>query len=213
VKQELATYSPTEEFLNIWSHLIAAVLAVVATVFLVVKSLAFNVVYPVSVLIFGVSMVVLFGASALYHSATKPSLRARLRIFDHCAIFVFIAGTYTPFALLVLQGNVGWWIFGISWGLAALGVALKLFFTGRFKLLSTCVYVFMGWIIVFAGNTLLEQFSSEGFYWLLAGGVVYTIGAVLYSLKKLPFSHATFHVMVIIGCACHFHSVYSYVLV
>lgn len=210
---ELATYSKTEETLNIWSHFAGGLLSVIGTFFLVQKSLSYSAVYPISVFIFGISMVTLFSASTLYHSATNPEVRARLRVFDHCAIFVFIAGSYTPFALLVLKGEIGWWIFGASWGLAVVGVALKLFFTGRFKLLSTGVYVFMGWIILFAGNTLVEQFSEEGFFWLLAGGIVYTVGAILYSLKKLPYSHATFHVMVMAGSACHFYAVYSYVLV
>lgn len=206
-------YSRTEERVNIATHLVGAILAVVGTVFLLLKSLTYSPVYGTSVLIFGVSMVLLFSASTLYHSATNPGVRARLRVFDHCAIFVFIAGSYTPFALLVLKGTTGWWIFGISWGLAVAGVCLKLFFTGRFRLLSTGVYLFMGWIIVFVVNTLIDSFSAAGFNWLLAGGVAYTLGAVLYSLKTLPFSHAIFHVMVMIGCGCHFTSVYSHVLV
>lgn len=210
---ELATYSKQEELLNIWSHFVGGVLAVVGTVMLLLKSLPFAPVYLVSVMIFGFSMVVLFSASTLYHRATTPDLRAKLRVFDHCAIFVFIAGSYTPLALLVLKGTEGWLIFSVSWGLAALGVTLKLFFTGRFKLLSTGVYVFMGWIIVFVGNTLLERFSTEGFLWLLAGGLAYTLGAILYSMKRLPYSHAIFHVMVMVGCACHFQSVYSYILI
>lgn len=210
---ELTAYSKNEEMLNIWSHLVGAVLALIGTIFLLIKSLEFALIYPISVMIFGLSMVTLFSASTLYHAATQPEIRAKLRIFDHCAIFVFIAGSYTPLALLVLQGQTGWWIFGISWGLAVMGIALKLFFTGRFKLLSTSIYLFMGWLIVFAGNTLIEKFSTEGFFWLLAGGIAYTVGAVLYSLKRLPFSHAIFHFMVIIGCGCHFHSVYHYVLV
>lgn len=205
-------YSQTEEKLNIATHLLGAILAAIGTVLITLKSLIYTPVHTTSVLIFGVSMVLLFSASTFYHSATDATLRAKLRVFDHCAIFVFIAGSYTPFALLVLGGEIGWWIFGISWGLAAVGVALKLFFTGRFKLLSTGVYLFMGWIIVFVVNTLIERFSAAGFNWLLAGGIAYTLGAILYSLKKLPYSHATFHVMVMVGCACHFTSVYAYIL-
>lgn len=208
-----AGYSQLEERINIVTHLVGAILAVLATLLMVLKSASFAPVYVVSVVIFGVSMVILFSASTLYHSATQPDMRARLRVFDHCAIFVFIAGSYTPFALLVLEGAVGWWIFGVSWGLAAAGVILKIFFTGRFKLLSTGVYLFMGWIVIFVINTLLEKFTSAGFGWLLAGGVAYTVGAVLYSFKKLSYTHASFHVMVMVGCACHFQSVYSYILV
>jgi len=125
---------------------------------------------------------------------------------------VLIAGTYTPFALVTLNGQAGWWIFGISWGLALSGIILKVFFTGRFQLASTLMYVFMGWIIIFAIRPLIANLSGEGLFWLLAGGVAYTLGAVLYSIRKISFNHAIFHVFVLIGSACHFVSVFYFVL-
>jgi len=207
-----ATYSKTEEALNIWSHFIGIILALCGIPALYFKSQNLAIDEQLSVLVFGVSMVLLFSASTLYHAARKPHVRSRLRVLDHCAIFIFIAASYTPFALLVLKGETGWWMFSASWLLAALGVILKLFFTGRFKLLSTAVYVFMGWIIVFAGKTLIASFPQEGLLWLLAGGMSYTLGAVLYSFKRLQFSHAIFHVMVLIGCGCHFYALYQFVL-
>lgn len=213
MSKTVAYYSPKEEFLNIWSHAIAAGAAVIAGVFLLMKSLLFSPVYIVSMGVFAASMVCLFLVSSLYHAAENEERRARFRVFDHCAIFVFIAGTYTPFSLLVLKGSIGWWIFGISWCLAVIGIALKIWFTGQFKILSTSIYVFMGWIIIFVGKTLVESFSAEGFFWLAAGGVVYTLGAVVYLLKQVHYSHAIFHIFVVFGAACHFYSAYQYILV
>ncbi|MCC2605264.1 PAQR family membrane homeostasis protein TrhA [Planctobacterium marinum] len=206
------SYSRREELINIWSHFFGFLLAIIGLAMLLHKSVPLGVMELVSVAIFGSSMILLFLASTLYHRASTPRARAKLRVFDHCAIFVFIAGTYTPFALLGLTGVTGWWIFGISWGLAVVGIVLKLFFTGRFKLLSTGVYLFMGWLILFAGKTLFDNLSAPALFWLTAGGVVYTLGAVLYSFKSLPYTHAIFHIMVMLGGACHFYSVYEYVL-
>jgi hemolysin III len=125
---------------------------------------------------------------------------------------VLIAGTYTPFTLVTLQGSVGWTIFFTAWGFALTGIVLKLFFTGRFDMLSTIMYVFMGWIIVFAIKPLMNNLASEGLMWLFAGGAAYTVGAILYSIKKIKFNHAIFHVFVLAGSFCHFMAVYFYVV-
>lgn len=211
--KETAYYSPFEEKLNIISHGIGIVLGVVALIFLVLHAAQNGTaVHVVSFSIYGFSIIVLYLASTLYHKATKPLIRNKLRIFDHAAIYVLIAGTYTPFALVTLEGVIGWTIFGLVWGFAIIGITLKLFFTGKFDKLSTLMYVFMGWIIIFAIKPLIENFSSEGLFWLLGGGVFYTIGAVLYSIQKLPLNHAIFHVFVLAGSICHFISVYFYVL-
>ena len=135
-----------------------------------------------------------------------------MNILDHATIYVLIAGTYTPFTIVTLNGTIGWVIFGISWGLALTGVILKLFFTGKYNLLSTIMYVLMGWVIVFAIKPLVNNLPSEGLIWLFAGGFSYTIGAILYSIKKIKFNHAIFHIFVLIGSFCHFMSVYFYVL-
>lgn len=206
-------YSREEERLNIYSHAIGLILSIVALVLLVIKATSFgNVLQLVSVGIFGVSLMILYAASTLYHKATDQERRKKLKIFDHSAIYVLIAGTYTPYTLLVLGGTKGWLIFSISWGLALIGITLKLFFTGKFKLISTLMYVFMGWMIVFAIQPLIANMSYDGLYWFFAGGVAYTVGAVLYSIKKIKFNHAIFHVFVLIGSFCHFYSLYSYVL-
>jgi len=168
--------------------------------------------HVVSFVIFGASLVFLYAVSTFYHSAKKLELRSRLRVIDHSAIYILIAGTYTPFTLVTLNGVIGWTIFGTSWGLALTGIILKLFFTGKYNLISTSMYVFMGWIIIFAIKPLINNFSLNGLIWLVAGGMAYTIGAILYSIKKIKFSHAFFHILVLIGSGCHFISVFIYIL-
>lgn len=205
-------YSQKEEKINIASHAFGLILSIIAFPFLVLKSLTFEGFWkPFSLLIFGMSLIILYAASTFYHSATKPKLRRRLNIFDHAAIYVLIAGTYTPFTIITLEGETGWIIFGLTWLFALTGIILKLFFTGKFDKLSTIMYVLMGWQIVFAISPLLEKLSSEGLFWLFAGGVFYTIGAILYSIKKIPYNHAIFHFFVLGGSLSHFISIYFYV--
>jgi hemolysin III len=127
-------------------------------------------------------------------------------------IYVLIAGSYTPLSLLVLNGAVGWTIFGVSWAMAATGIVIKLFHTGKYNKISTAMYVFMGWVIVFAIKPLIANLSSEGLAWLFAGGVSYTVGALFYSIRKMPYGHATFHIFTLLGSACHFVCVYFFVL-
>ena len=209
----LKFYSPLEEKTNIISHAIGLALSVVALVVLVIKaSLYGNGWHVVSVSIFGASLISLYAASTFYHSAKQPRRRSRLRILDHATIYVLIAGTYTPLTLITLNSTTGWVIFGASWAMAISGIVLKLFFTGRFNVISTLMYVFMGWMIVFAITPLIDSLSTQGLFWLFAGGVAYTTGAILYSIKKIKFNHAIFHMFVLLGSACHFISVYFYVL-
>jgi hemolysin III len=213
ISEETSYYPPLEEKINIVSHVAGLVFGCVALVLLVTRaSLHGNAWHVVSFSIFGASLIFLYAASAVYHSAKNPVLRNRLRVVDHASIYALIAGTYTPFALVTLNGPTGWVIFGITWGLALSGIILKLFFTGKYHLVSTLMYVFMGWIIIFAIKPLINNLSSEGLFWLFAGGMAYTIGAILYSIKKIKFNHAIFHVFVLIGSASHFVSVYFYIL-
>ncbi len=206
-------YSAAEEKINIASHTFGFVLSVIALVLLVVHASQHgNAWHIVSFSVFGISLVTLYAASTIYHSAKNPVIRNRLRIVDHATIYILIAGTYTPFTLITLGGFAGWTIFGVSWGMAVTGIVLKIFFTGKHDLISTLMYVFMGWIIVFAIEPLIHNLSADGLFWLVAGGIAYTVGAVLYSIKKIKFNHAIFHVFVLIGSACHFISVYFYVL-
>jgi hemolysin III len=205
---ELKFYSPLEERINIGSHAIGLVMSIVAVLLLILRASSHgNAWHIVSAAIFGASLIALYAASTTYHSATRPELRARLRIIDHATIYILIAGSYTPFDLDTLNGPVGWTIFAVSWG-----IVLKLFFTGRFNLISTLMYVFMGWIIIFAVKPLVASLPTQGLYWLIAGGLSYTIGAIIYSIKKVPLNHAIFHLLVLAGSVCHFMAVYFYVL-
>jgi hemolysin III len=206
-------YSPMEEKINIVSHAIGFVLSMVALVLLIARAIQYgNAWHIVSFSIFGSSLMILYAASTIYHSAQSAVLRSRLNIFDHASIYVLIAGTYTPFTLVTLNGSTGWVLFGISWGLALTGLILKLFFTGKYNIISTIMYVFMGWIIVFAIKPLIHQLPLNGLLWLFAGGISYTIGAILYSIDKIKFNHAIFHLLVLFGSFCHFMSVFFYVL-
>jgi hemolysin III len=210
---KIKTYTPLEEKINVFSHAIGLILSIVALVVLVLHaSFQGGVWHIVSFTIFGASLVLLYAASTFYHTAKKSVIRHRLNIIDHASIYVLIAGTYTPFTLVTLHGRIGWVIFGVSWGLASAGIILKIFFTGRFDLVSTLMYLLMGWLIVFALKPLINNLSLEGLIWLLTGGISYTMGAVVYSIKKIHFNHAIFHVFVLIGSFCHFMAVFFYVL-
>jgi hemolysin III len=206
-------YPPVEERINIISHVFGLLFSVAGIVLLVIKAAAYGTaVHVVGATVFGASLITLFTASAFYHSATDPAVRTALRTVDHCAIYILIAGTYTPFTLVTLQGTLGWTLFGLAWGMAITGITLKLFFTGRYDRLSTSMYVLMGWMMVFAIKPLLAALSSDGLAWVAAGGIAYTVGALLYSIKKMPFGHAAFHILVLVGGACHFVAVYFFVL-
>ncbi len=213
MSNKITYYDSKEEKLNVITHFIGLILSVVALVLLVVyASLYGTAKHITSFAIFGASLIVLYAASTAYHYSQSPKLRNRLNIFDHAAIYVLIAGTYTPFALIVLKGWIGWTIFGISWTLAFAGIIFKLFFIGKYDKISTITYVLMGWVIIFAIKPLIENFSTNGLLWLLAGGLFYTIGAILYSIKKIKYNHAIFHVFVLLGSFSHFMAVFFYVL-
>lgn len=212
-RKNITYYDKKEEKLNIISHAIGLVLSIVALVLLLVKSSSYgNVCHITSFSIYGASLIVLYAASTFYHYSQTPKLRHRLNIFDHASIYILIAGTYTPFTLVVLDGWVGWTIFGISWGLAIVGVSLKLFFTGRFNKISTITYVLMGWVIVFAIKPLIDNLPSEGLWWLLSGGIFYTVGAIIFSIPKIKYNHAIFHIFVLLGSFSHFMAVYFHIL-
>lgn len=195
-----------------WTHFIGFLLSSMASVFLAIKSVnTGNVFYIIGFNVFGLSLMLLYLASTLYHREQKPVKRAKLNIFDHAAIYILIAGSYTPYTLVTLQGKTGWWMFGLSWFIATVGVVFKLFFFGRFERLSTVLYVGMGWMVVFTISPLVQNLSSEGLFWLFAGGVFYTLGAVIYSLPKIKCNHAIFHFFVLFGSLSHFISIYFYV--
>ena len=164
-----------------------------------------------SAIVFSSSLLLLHLASTLYHRELEPLRRVRLKVFDHCAIYLLIAGTYTPFTLIGLHGTLGWSLFAAIWSLAAIGIVFKLFFTGRFKLFSTLVYVAMGWLVMLAIKPVLAALDGWTFGWLLAGGIAYTLGTLFYMAKSMRYSHALWHVFVIAGGACHFVAVLAQV--
>jgi len=210
--EDLTYYHKKEEFFNVVSHALGLVLSIIGLFLLIVKSSNSTVPYKLaSFTIFGGSLILLYTASTVYHYVQNPLLRKRLNILDHAAIYILIAGTYTPFTLVTLHGPLGWTLFGITWGIALVGVVLKLFFTGRFDTISTIAYVGMGWIIVFAIKPLYTALPLAGLYWLFAGGLAYTLGAILYSRPTLRYNHAIFHVFVLLGSACHYIAIYTYV--
>jgi len=206
-------YPAQEERWNIISHGLGLALSFVALIMLLQKALEYdNTLLLISFLVFGLGLILLYAASTFYHSARNPVWRYRLKIFDHVAIFILIAGTYTPFALITLKGTVGWIIFGIAWGIALAGTILKLFYTGRYKTLSTILYVGMGWIIIAAIKPLIDNLSSGGLWWLFSGGIFYTLGAILYSISRLQYNHALFHLFVLLGSFSHFMAIYEHVV-
>tara|TARA_B100000795_G_scaffold267821_1_gene253464 strand:+ start:1119 stop:1760 length:642 start_codon:yes stop_codon:yes gene_type:complete len=213
MKEELNyQYSKSEEKLNVLTHAFGLLLSIVGLPFLIIKSLNYDGFWkPVSILIYGVSLIVLYTASTFYHASKDTTMRRRLNIFDHAAIYVLIAGTYTPYTVIILEGTLGWFIFGLTWTFTLIGIILKLFYTGKFDKLSTLMYVLMGWQIVLVIKPIIAKLSTEGLQLLIAGGVFYTIGALLYSIKKIQYNHAIFHVFVVLGSLFHFFSIYFFI--
>lgn len=209
-KNRISEYSDKEEYLNVLTHGFGLVVSCVLFPFLIIKLSSYNNLWEKSsFVIYGFSLILLYAASTFYHKSTDFSKRQRLKIFDHAAIFVLIAGSYTPFCLVALQSDLGWKMFLIVWFLALIGIVFKLFFTGKLNHVSTVMYVLMGWLVVFFINPLLDSLSPEGATMLIAGGVFYTIGAILYSIKKIPYNHAIFHVFVLLGSFSHFWAIYN----
>jgi len=206
------TYDPKEELWNVITHGLGLILSIVATVLLVVSSsLNLSVWHIVSFSIYGTSLIVLYLASTTYHLAKKPKWRLRLNVFDHSSIYLLIAGTYTPYLLVTIRGPWGWSLLGVVWGMAVIGIILKLFYTGRFDKISTLAYVAMGWIALVAVYPLVQNLALPGLIWLLAGGILYSVGAVFYLKNSLKFNHVIFHVFVLLGSISHFISIFFYV--
>jgi hemolysin III len=191
--------TPAEELANALTHGLGVVASVAGCAILVtLGALRGSAWHVVSSAIFGATLILLYTASTLYHYVRRERAKARLRVFDHCAIYLLIAGTYTPFTLVGLRGGWGWSLFGVIWGLAVAGVVFKLFFTGRFVRLSTAIYLGMGWIVLIAVVPMVQRLSVPTLAWLVAGGVAYTVGTV-FSPERLPFAHAVWHVFVLGG--------------
>lgn len=211
-------YSVTEEIAHsaihaIGSHMGAAMLALLV-VFGVQSGtqVAWKV---VSGAVFGASVILLYTVSSVYHAVMHPRAKQVLEVCDHMAIYLLIAGSYTPFMLVTLRPDypaTAWTIFGIVWGLAAAGVAFKVFTTGKLRVVSTLAYIGMGWLVVFAVKPLMASLSGPGLMWLLLGGGLYTLGTVFYLWRIMPFHHAVWHLFVLGGTFCHFYCMLRYVM-
>jgi hemolysin III len=201
------------EIANSVTHGIGALLAIAGLILLVVFAAIYgNVWHVVSFSIYGSTLVLLYLASTLYHSAQNPKVKKTLRIIDHAAIYLLIAGTYTPFMLVTLQGVRGWVMFGVIWGLAVVGIVYKIFFINKLVVISTIFYLLMGWMIVFSIGDLFRALPLEGIIFLGAGGLSYTLGIIFYAGRERLLMHAIWHLFVLGGSICHFFAILFYVL-
>ena len=209
----LDKHSPKEEIANSITHGIGAGLAATALALLVTFSGRMGDPWRiVSFSIYGATLVLLYSASTLYHGFRNPKLKSLFRIFDHAAIYLLIAGTYTPFLLVTIRGAWGWSLFGVTWGFAILGVIQAIFFLDRLKLFSIVAYLAMGWLIVIAMKPLMAALPLGGLIWIAIGGACYTLGVVFYVTKRIPFNHAIWHLFVLGGSISHFFAMLLYVL-
>jgi len=205
--------TPLEELCNWLTHGIGAALSIAGLVSLFVfASQSGDPTRVITACVFGVCLVLTYLASTLYHLLPVGRWKYRALILDHASIYLLIAGTYTPILLVTLDGGWGWSLFGVIWTAAAIGVVLKLFYVERYRLLSTMMYLAMGWMVVVATGPMLARMSVGGWTWLIAGGVAYTGGVVFFLWERLPFNHAIWHLFVIAGSVCHFLMILWYVL-
>lgn len=201
-----------EEIANSISHGIGLIAAIIGTPFLIVHAVRLeDVGFIIGASLFSATMILLYLASSLYHALPKGRAKRCFRIIEHCAIFFLIAGTYTPLTLGVLHGASGWIIFGIVWGLAAAGVTLKVIYKTAYPIISTCLYLLMGWLAVIAVKPLLSRMPSAGLLLLIAGGLSYTAGVVFFATdSRLKYGHFIWHLFVITGTTCHYFVVLWY---
>ena len=205
---DVERYTPGEEITNAILHGVGLGLAIAALAVLVVfASLSHDPWYIVSFSIYGATLVLLYLSSTLYHSFYAGRAKTLFRIFDHSAIFLLIAGTYTPITLITLRGRLGWSVFGVVWGIAIVGIVAKAFWAHRFPVLSTILYLAMGWVVVVAIKPLLANLNTVSLVFLAVGGLFYTLGTVFYLWHKLKFHHAIWHLFVLAGSICHFFTV------
>jgi hemolysin III len=206
-------YTPGEEIANSVTHGIGVVLSIAALSVLVTLAAIYGDAYRVvSFSVYGATMILMYLASTFYHSFTNRRIKAFFRLFDHSAIFLLIAGTYTPFTLVTLRGVWGWTLFGLIWGSALAGIIVTIFLMNRLKWVSILIYVIMGWLVVIALKPLINGLPFRGLMWLLAGGIFYTGGIVFYVWDNLPYNHAIWHIFVLLGTISHFFCILFYVL-
>ena len=205
-------YSEAEELANRWTHGLGAVLSIAGTVLLIgLVAGEGDTRRIVSVSVYGAAMVTFYCLSTVYHSVREPYLRYLFRILDHASIYLMIAGSYTPFALVTLHGVWGWWLLGMVWGLGTLGAFLKIFTTHRLPFVGPLLYLGLGWMVLIAFKPLSAALAANGLLLLFLGGAAYTLGVLFYLWDRLPFNHAIWHLFVLAGSACHYAAIYCYV--
>ncbi len=197
---------------NAITHGIGAGLAIVGAAYLIVASTRGTVWHVVCCSVFSATLVLVYLCSTLYHSLVRTRARHLFQVLDHASIYLLIAGTYTPFTLISLRGALGWTVFGIEWGLAIAGIIFKSFAVDRYEVASALVYLFQGWLVVFAGRPLLHAIGWHGVAWMGAGGLAYTLGIVFFALDRLRYFHATWHIFVLGGSIAHYFAILFYVV-
>jgi len=208
MKRFFASRSTLEELANTITHGVGLALSVLGFVILLTLAVLRGGAWTIAACsIYGSTLVCLYAASTLYHGVFSPRLKHALHIFDHCAIYLLIAGTYTPFLLVNLRGGWGWSLFGVVWGLALAGILFKLWFVEHFPILSTSFYILMGWLGLIAAKPIFTHVPARGVLWICIGGIMYTIGVIFYASKKIPFSHVIWHLFVMAGSACHYAAI------
>lgn len=204
-------YSRNEEFWNFLTHAFGLFLATIGLIYLVVLSFFHDsFLYPFCAIVFGSSMIALYGSSMFYHRLRSPKLKQLFRLLDHTAIYFLIAGSYTPVTLIVLANPLGYFLFAVIWFLAFAGMILELFWLQRIQWLSLFIYLGMGWLSLVAVRPMLDRMSDLGNWGLIAGGLFYSVGVIFYIWKQLPFNHAIWHLFVLLGTASHFLMIASF---
>lgn len=203
---------PKEELLNTLSHAAGAIFGCIGLFLLLTENSGKTSYATISIVIYSIAFISMFVASSLYHYVTNIDLKKNLRIFDHINIYFLIAGTYTPICLITLINGKGWTIFYMVWGITALGTLLKLFFTGRFEIVSLVLYLAMGWLVVYDFNNLVDYTSPFGLQLLMLGGAFYTLGIIFYAIDRIPYNHFIWHLFVLGGAVSHWVMIYSEVI-
>jgi len=201
-----------EEKWNAITHAFGAIFGSVGLIFLILKDTHKTDWSFFSVTVYGITFILLFLASALYHYVDNETYKHYFRVADHINIYFLIAGTYSPITLITLEQSMGWTLFYTVWAIALFGIVLKLFFTGRFEFLSVLLYLVMGWLVVLDYSALQTFMEQEGIWLLMAGGLFYTLGVVFYAIDKIKYNHVIWHVFVLIAAVCHFCMVYFFVV-
>lgn len=206
-------YTVGEEIFNSVSHGVGVLLSIAALVLLIVFAAIYSDGYGLaSAIVYGISLILLYTMSMVYHIVQNKTAKKVLRIFDHCSIFILIAGTYTPYLLVSMRGALGWTIFGIIWGVTVIGIVMNAISLEKFRILSLICYVLMGWGIVLSIKPLAANLALPGLILLVAGGLVYTVGVVFYVLKKYRYMHSVWHLFVLAGSVLHYFSILLFVL-